>query len=296
GKELADMWELKNSGVVAISDDGDTIQSADLMLKILKYTKMLGLPYLCHAEDQSFEGVMHEGMISTELGLGGRPSIAEDIIVARDIILAGYENAQVHFCHVSTKGAAEQVNLAKKKGLAITAEACPHHFSLTDEQVKGYNQNARVSPPLRDKEHVNAIKKALRDDVIDVIATDHAPHLPREKYVEFDDSPPGLVGLETAVPLTMNNLVHAKILNISQAIEKMTINPARILKIPAGTLSIGANADVTIIDPTKEEIINPDEFETKGRNTLYGGMKLKGIPVMTIVRGKVVMKDRKVIV
>lgn len=295
GKELADMWELKNSGAIAVSDDGSTIANADVTLKMLKYANMLGLPYLSHAEEPSMTGVMNEGLVSTELGLEGRPSIAEDIIVAREIILAEYEGAQIHFCHGSTKGTMELVAEAKKKGLKVTVETCPHYFSLTDEAVRGYNQNAKVNPPLRSKEHVEAVKKALREDIIDVIATDHAPHLPSEKYIEFDDSPSGMVGLETALPLVMNNLVHAGVLTLTQAIAKMTINPARILKIRKGTLSVGADADITLIDLNKEETINAEEFESKGRNTPFIGMKLKGVPVMTIVGGRVVMKDRKVV-
>ena len=295
GKELADMWELKNSGAIAVTDDGRTIASADVILKVLKYAKMLGLPYLSHAEDPSMKGVMHEGYVSTELGLEGRPSIAEDIIVAREIILAGHEDAQIHFCHGTTKGTMELVGAAKKKGLRVSVETCPQYFSATDDAVRGYDQNAKMNPPLRSKEHVEAVKKALKEDVIEVIATDHAPHLLSEKFVEYDDAATGIVGLETAVPLVMNNLVHAKVLELSQAIAKMTINPARILQIPKGTLSIGADADVTLIDLNKEETINADEFESKGKNTLFNGVKLKGIPVMTIVNGKIVMRDRKVV-
>lgn len=264
------------------------------MQKVLKYAKMLGLPYLSHAEEPSMTGAMHEGFVSTELGLEGRPAVAEDIIVAREIILAEYEDAQIHFCHGSTKGTMELVAAAKKKGLKVSVETCPHYFSLTDEAVRGYNQNAKMNPPLRSKEHVEAVKKALKEDVIDVIATDHAPHLLNEKYVEFDEAASGIVGLETAVPLVISNLVHAGVLTLPQAIAKMTINPAKILKIPKGTLSVGADADVTIIDPNKEEVVNSSEFESKGRNTPFNGMKLKGIPVMAIVAGKVVMKDRKV--
>lgn len=295
GKELADMWELRNSGAIAVSDDGHTIPSADVALKVLKYTKMLGLPYLSHAEEPSMKGVMHEGLVSTELGLEGKPSASEDVIVAREIILAEYAGAQIHFCHGSTKGTVELVAAAKKNGLKVSLETCPHYFSLTDEAVRGYNQNAKMNPPLRSKEHVEAVKKALREDVIDVIATDHAPHLLSEKYVEYDDAASGIAGLETAVPLVMNNLVHAKILALPQAIAKMTINPAKILKLKKGTLSIGADADITIIDMNREEVINAEEFESKGRNTLFNGLKLKGVPVMTIVGGRIVMKDRKVV-
>ncbi len=296
GKELADMWELRNSGAIAVTDDGRTIPSADVTLKVLKYAKMLGLPYLSHAEEPSMRGVMHEGLISTEMGLEGKPSVAEDIVVAREIILAEYEDAQVHFCHGSTKGTVELVALAKKRGIKVTVETCPQYFSLTDKAVLGYNLNAKMNPPLRSEDHVNAVKRALHDDVIDVIATDHAPHLLSEKFLEYDDAASGIVGLETAVPLVMNNLVHANILTLSQAISKMTTNPAKILKIPKGTLSVGVDADVTIIDMNKEEIINAAEFESKGRNTPFNGMKLKGVPVMTIVGGRIVMKDRKVIV
>lgn len=239
---------------------------------------------------------MHEGYVSTMLGLKGKPAVAEDAIIAREILLAEFTKNPVHFCHCSTKGSVELVANAKKKGINVTMETCPHYFSLTDEAVVGYNQNAKMAPPLRSKNHVEAIKKGLSNGAIDVISTDHAPHLPREKYVEFDEAANGIVGLETAVPLVMNNLVHAGVLEISEAIAKMTINPARILKLNKGTLSVGADADITIIDLNREETINPDEFETKGRNTPFGGMKLKGIPVMTIVNGRIVMKDRAIIV
>ncbi|MBI4176080.1 MAG: dihydroorotase [Candidatus Aenigmarchaeota archaeon] len=297
GKELAEMWELRNAGAVAISDDGNTIPTASLMRKVLEYARMYRLPYLSHAEDPALSegGAMHEGYVSTELGLQGRPSVAEDVIVAREILLAKYTQGRVHFCHGSTQGAVELVKQAKKAGISVTMETCPHYFSLTDEAVRGYNQNAKVSPPLRSKEHVEAIKKGLKDDVIDVIATDHAPHLLVEKYVEFDNAASGMVGLETAVPLVMNNLVHAGVLTISQAIAKMTINPARILGIPKGTLSVGADADITIIDPNREETIDPKQFESKGRNTPFAGMTLKGVPVMTIVAGKAVMRERRVV-
>ncbi len=296
GKELSDMWELKNSGVIAISDDGRTIASADVLNKVLKYSRMLNLPYLSHAEEPSMKGVMHEGFVSTELGLEGKPSIAEDIIVAREIIIAEYNNAQIHFCHGTTKGTMDMVASAKKKGLKISLETCPCYFSLTDESVRGYNQNAKVNPPLRSQEHVNAVINALKKDVIDVIATDHAPHLLSEKYVEFDDAATGFSGLETAVPVVMNNLVHSKILTLPQAIAKMTVNPSRILNIPKGTLSAGADADITIIDMEREETVNVNDFESRGKNTPFAGFKLKGVPVMTIVDGKIIMKDRKVIV
>jgi dihydroorotase len=295
GKELADMWELKNSGAIAVSDDGNTVKNADVMLKVLKYAKMLGLPYLSHAEEPSMTGAMHEGLMSTELGLAGRPAVAEDIIVARDILLAESEGAQIHICHGTTKGTMELVAAAKRKKLRVTLDTCPHYFMLTDEAVRGYNQNAKVNPPLRAKEHVEAVKKALKQDIIDVIATDHAPHLQSEKYVEFDDSPPGIAGLETAVPLVISTLVHGKVLELSQALAKMTINPARILGIPKGTLSVGADADVTLIDLNREETIDKNAFESKARNTLFDGMKVKGVPVMTIVGGRIVMKDRKVV-
>ncbi len=296
GKELSDMWELKNSGVIAISDDGRTIASADVLNKVLKYARMLNLPYLSHAEEPSMKGVMHEGFVSTELGLEGRPSIAEDIIVAREIIIAEYNDAQIHFCHGTTKGTMDMVASAKKRGLKVSLETCPCYFSLTDESVRGYNQNAKVNPPLRSQEHVNAVINALKRDVVDVIATDHAPHLLSEKYVEYDDAATGFSGLETAVPIVMNNLVHSKILTLPQAIAKMTVNPSRILNIPKGTLSVGADADITIIDIDREETIDVNDFESRGKNTPFAGFKLKGVPVMTIVAGKIIMKDRKVIV
>jgi len=209
-------------------------------------------------------------------------------------VLSEATGSHVHFTHVNSKVALEMIKSAKKRGARVSCDTCPHYFSLTDEAVLGYNPNAKMNPPLRPKEHVDAVKKALKEDTIDCITTDHAPHTLVEKYLEFERCANGIVGLETSIPLAMNELVHKKVITPRQMVEKMSLNPAKILKLNKGTLSEGADADITIIDPNLEETIDKSKFESKGRNTPFDGMKLKGIPVTAIVAGKVVMKDRKV--
>jgi len=296
GKELAEIGELKNSGAVAVSDDGADIQDANVMRKALEYCKMWNMPVLSHSEDirLAASGVMHEGLISTELGLAGKPAAAEEVMVAREIILSKLAHCPIHFCHVSTKGSVDLIRLAKKQEAKVSAETCPHYFTLTDKDVKGYNANAKVNPPLRSKEHLEAVKQGLKDGTIDVIASDHAPHLLVEKFKEFDYSENGMVGLETMLPLVLTKLVNGKVLPLEQAIAKMSCNPARVLGLDKGTLGKGKDADITIIDLGKEEKVDPQKFESKGRNTPFAGMKLKGKAVCTIVKGKVVMQKGKI--
>jgi len=297
GHNLAEIGELKKTGAVAVSDDGSDIQDANVMMKALQYCTMWKMPVISHSEDirLSAGGAMHEGLVSTELGLPGKPAAAEEVMIAREIILSDYTGCPIHFTHVSAKGSVEMIRDAKKRGIKVTADTCPHYFSLTDEAVKGYNANAKVNPPLRSREHVEAVKKGLQDGTIDVIATDHAPHLLVEKFLEFEECESGIVGLETAVPLVISKLVNEKILGLNDAIAKMTVNPARILGLEKGTLSAGADADITIIDLGKEQPVDPSRFESKGRNTPFGGWKLKGWPVCTIVGGKIVMRERKIV-
>ncbi len=295
GKELAEIGELKNTGAVAVSDDGSDVQNANIMRKALEYCRMWGMPVLSHSEDKDLSqgGVMHEGLVSTELGLAGKPAAAEEVMIAREIILSKLANHPIHFCHVSTEGSVDLVRQAKKQGQKISAETCPHYFSLTDEAVKGYDSNAKVNPPLRSKEHLEAVKEGLKDGTIDVIASDHAPHTLVEKFREFDFCENGMVGLETMLPLVLTKLVDGKVLSLGKAIEKMTVNPAKILGIDKGSLKEGKDADITIIDMEKEHTVNPEKFESKGRNTPFAGMKLKGRAVYTIVAGKVVFKNGK---
>lgn len=297
GNELAEIGELKKSGAVAVSDDGSCVQNSEVMRRAMEYSTMWNMPMISHSEDEDLSagGAMHEGLVSTRLGLPPKPAAAEDIIVAREIILAEMTKAKIHFTHVTTKGSVDMIRQAKKRGIGISADTCPHYFTLTDEAVLGYNANAKVNPPLRSREHVDAVIAGLKDGTIDCVVSDHAPHLLVDKFQEFEECENGIVGLETELPLAITELVNKKVLTMSQAIEKLTMNPARVLGLKAGTLSVGAAADITLIDPEKEEVVDSGKFETKGRNTPFNGRKLKGIPVMTIVGGKVVMENRKIV-
>ena len=297
GHELAEIGELKKTGAVAVSDDGADIQDANVMRKALEYCTMWDMPVLSHSEDVRLaaKGVMHEGLVSTELGLPGKPAAAEEVMVAREIILSKLADCPIHFCHVSTVGSVDLIRLAKEQGAKVTGETCPHYFTLTDEAVRGYDPNAKVNPPLRGKEHLEAVKKGLGDGTIEVIASDHAPHTKVEKFYEFEYCENGMVGLETTLPLVLTELVGKKVLSLEDAIAKMTVNPAKILHLEKGTLGEGKDADITIIDLNAEETVDPDKFESKGRNTPFAGMKLKGKAVYTIVAGKIVMEKGKVI-
>jgi len=292
GKELCEMADLKEAGAVAFSDDGRCVADSGVMYRAMQYAAMVGLPIIAHCEDITLSagGLVHEGYLSTMLGLKGIPAAAETVMVARDIILAEATGCRLHIAHVSTAGAVELVRQAKAKGLPVTAEATPHHFSLTDEAVAGFDPNTKVNPPLRSAADVQAVCAGLRDGTIDVIATDHAPHTPEEKDVEYGNAPFGIAGLETAVGLVWTKLVHTGILDPVEAVAKMTVNPARILDIPKGTLEVGAAADITIIDPELEEVVDPARFKSLGRNTPFAGWRLKGLPVATIVGGRMVFK------
>lgn len=289
GKELAEMAELKDAGAVAFSDDGRPVADAAVMRRAMQYASMLDMVIISHCEDTSLArgGVMHEGAVSTVLGLRGIPASAEEIMVARDVILAKETGCRLHIAHVSTAGSVQIIREAKALGIKVTAEATPHHFTLTHEAVRGYDTATKVNPPLRTPADVEAVKEGLADGTIDVIATDHAPHTVEEKDVEYDLAPFGLVGLETAVGLVWSQLVKPGILTPEQAIAKMTVNPARILGINAGSLEVGSPADITIIDPDKEWQVRPELFASKGRNTPFSGWTLKGQAVTTIVNGLV---------
>lgn len=296
GEELAEMGELKEAGVVALSDDGNPVVNGEIMRRALEYAQMFGLTIISHCEDPHLAGggSMHEGYYSTLLGLRGIPSASEEVMVARDIILAEMTGSPVHIAHVSTAGSVRLIREAKKRGLPVTAEATPHHFTLTDEAVVGYDTATKVNPPLRSTEDREAVLEGLADGTIDVIATDHAPHAREEKEVEYALAPNGMVGLETAVPLVVTQLIEKGVLTWSQAIEKLTINPAKILNLPFGTLSPGQRADVTIIDPQKEAWVDPHKFYSLGKNTPFAGWHLKGWPVATIVDGRVIMQDGQI--
>jgi dihydroorotase len=288
GEELAEIGTMRKEGCVAFSDDGQPVMNSLIMRRALEYSKAFNVPVISHSEDLSLSegGVMNEGLLSVTLGLRGSPAEAEQIMIFRDIVLAELTGGKLHIAHVSTKGSVDVIRNAKKRGVHVTAETCPHYFSITEDAVKGYDTNAKVNPPLRTAQDVEAIKDGLRDGTIDVIATDHAPHHRDEKLREFDMAPSGISGLETAFSLSMR-LVESHILTFSQLIEKMALNPARILQIDKGTLRVGSDADVVIIDEKKEYTVESQKFISKGKNTPFNGWGLRGMPVITIYKGKV---------
>lgn len=287
GEELSEMGDLAEAGCVAFSDDGKSVKNSEIMRRAMEYARALGVPVISHCEDiyLSKGGVMNEGFVSTELGLQGIPKAAEEVAVARDLLLAEITGVNLHIAHVSTGGSVRMIREAKARGIRVTAETCPHYFFLTEDEVRGYDSDSKVNPPLRTEEDLKAIREGLRDGTIDVIATDHAPHSMAEKMVEFDYAPFGIVGLETALSISLR-LVEKGVLNLKGLIEKMATNPARILGLEKGRLKIGTDADITIIDINQELIVNPVNFRSKGRNTPFKGMTLKGLPVITILRGK----------
>ena len=289
GKELAELGQLVQAGAVAFSDDGSPVYDAELMRRALEYCRMFGKPILNHAENRELTqgGVMHEGLVSLVLGLAGMPSVAEDVMVSRDIGLADATGGHVHVMHVSSAASVDLIRRAKGRGVRVTTEVCPHHFSLTDEGLRNFDSNYKMSPPLRSQKHVDACLAGLADGTIDVICTDHAPHALEKKMRELDLAPFGIVGLETALGLVGTKLVEPGILDWPAAIEKMTINPARILGINKGTLQIGADADVTIIDPAARWTVDAAKFRSKSRNTPFAGWKLQGRASTVIVGGRV---------
>jgi dihydroorotase len=289
GERLTEIGELSQAGVVGISDDGRPVMNSQLMRSALEYAGMFGLPVISHCEDTylAAHGVMHEGRVSTELGLRGIPAQAEDVMVARDIALAELTGGRLHIAHVSTSGAVRLIHDAKARGLAVTAEVTPHHLFLTDEAVRGYDPNMKMYPPLRTTADVEALRRGLRDGTIDAIATDHAPHDLSDKEVEFDQAPVGIIGLETSLPLTLR-LVDEGVLPLADAIAKLTWGPSQVLGLGKGTLQVGADADVTLIDTQTEYVVDRREFRSKSRNSPFHGWPLKGRAVMTLCAGKVV--------
>lgn len=288
GEELAEMAMMQEAGCVAFSDDGRPVASSLIMRRALEYSKPLNVPIISHCEDINLSdgGVMNEGRLSAQMGLRGIPYVSEDIMVARDIILSELTGGRLHIAHVSTEGSIRLIRQAKERGVKVTAETCPHYFTITEDAVKGYNTNSKVNPPLRTQRDVDAIKEGLKDGTIDVIATDHAPHHHDEKLQEFDKAPSGISGLETALSLCLR-LVHEGVLNMSQLVEKMSLAPSKILGINAGTLKTGNYADITIVDINRDFKVESENFLSKGKNTPFDGWTLKGMPVITICKGKV---------
>jgi dihydroorotase len=291
GDRLCEYGELKDAGAIAVSDDGNPVMNSQLMRRALEYSSGFNLPVISHCEDFDLvsDGAMNEGAVATKMGLSGIPNAAESIMVLRDIALCELTGVPVHIAHVSTKESVRAIRDAKKRGVPVTAETAPHYFSLTDASIKDYNTNSKMNPPLRTEQDREAICQGLVDGTIDVIATDHAPHSIIEKAVEFDQAANGIIGLETAVPLGLK-LVEAGIIDITDLIEKMSKNPARILGLKTG-LEIGKTADITIIDPEISYCIDADRFQSLSRNTPFDGWDVKGRAVLTMVGGKVVYQD-----
>lgn len=290
GQEMAGIGGLKAAGVVALSDDGKCVQNHELMRHVIEYSRTFKLPILDHCEDTVLAsgGVMHEGYWSVFLGMKGMAAAAEELIVARDAILARTAGWKVHIQHVSTKGSLSIIRTAQKEGVQITAEATPHHISLTDVEIKKFDTNYKMNPPLRSEEDRLAVIEGLRDGTITVIATDHAPHTNTAKTVEFDYAPFGIIGLETAVQVCLTELYHKQYLDLPALVSKFTKGPADVLGMPIGTLENGRPADITILDPEKEGVVDADRFYSKSRNTPFNGYRYKGLAVGTIVDGKCV--------
>lgn len=288
GEQLAEMGQMVRGGAVGFSDDGNPVKSAEVFRRALEYAKMFDKAVIDHCEDKDLtqNGVMNEGQLSVVLGLPGMPGIAEEIMVNRDIRLARLTNGQLHITHLTTARSVELVRQAKQEGIKVTGEVTPHHFTLTDECVHSFDPNFKMNPPLRTWDDVKALREGLKDGTIDVIASDHAPHSLEEKDVEFSQAPFGVIGMESMLSLVVTELVEKKVLSWPEAIAKLTINPARILGIAKGTLKIGKDADITIIDPRKNWTINPDEFKSKSRNCPFAGWKVKGKAIKTIIAGR----------
>ncbi|NOR53782.1 MAG: amidohydrolase family protein [Candidatus Aminicenantes bacterium] len=290
GKELTDMADLIDAGAIAFSDDGHPVENSDTMRRALEYAKILNTLIIDHCEDKNLsgQGVMNEGYYSYLYGLRGIPGSSEEIMVARDIILAEKAEARIHIAHLSVKGAVRIIKEAKKKKIKVTAEVTPHHLFLNDSCIETYNTNLKMNPPLRSKKDAQALIKGIQEGVVDVLATDHAPHTPDEKDLEFDQAPFGINGLETAVSLFLDRLVDKKIISLKRFIEMISTSPALILGLDnKGKICVGAAADLTLLDLHKEIIIDVDTFKSKSRNNPFQGWKLKGMPVITIVGGKI---------
>ncbi|QGG47962.1 dihydroorotase [Heliorestis convoluta] len=297
GQELAEMADMASCGAIAFSDDGKTVARSDIMRRALQYSQMCERLIICHCEDDDLvhEGVMNEGYWSTLLGLKGIPTVAEDIIVARDIMLAEATGASIHIAHVSTAGAVEIIKQARARGVDVTGEVCPHHLALTDAAVEGFNSATKVNPPLRTEKDRQALKKGLRDGTLTILATDHAPHTTEEKAREYAYTPFGISGLETAWPIYWRELIEDKVLTVNEMVAALTVHPAARCNLPGGTLAVGAPADITIIDPQREETVTLDGWASQGKNTPFLGWKLRSWPIYTLVGGRIVMKNREIV-
>lgn len=293
GKELAEIGEMFEAGIVAISDDGKSVKNSETLRRALEYAKLFGIPVISHCEDDDFsKGSVHEGGASVISGLDPIPAIAEEIIVKRDMTIAKYVRAPIHLTHISSRGSIEAIGEMKRKYDMVTCDTCPHYFALTDRATLSFDTNTKVNPPLRSKDDVKAVKEGLRDEIIDIIATDHAPHDLTSKDVEFDLASSGISGLETALGISLA-LVHEGVLSLKMLIKKFTENPSKMLGLPYGALTPGSPADVVIFDPNLEWQVDKNNFISKGKNTPFNGWKLKGKNLLTIVDGKIVYRGSK---
>ncbi len=297
GQELAEIGEMVRQGAVAVSDDGRPVMNAQLMRRALEYAQSFGIPVAAHEEDLDLSagGSMHEGPVATRIGIRGIPSAAEEIMVARDILLAELTGGRLHLCHLSTKGSLDLVRMAKRKGIDVTCEVTPHHFTLSDEDVaaSNYDPNWKMNPPLRPKRDVEAVLNAIYDGTVDAIVTDHAPHHQDEKDLDFSEAPFGIVGLETAVSIALDRLVGHRVIGLSQLVRLMSTRPAELYHLPGGTLRVGSPADLTLLDLRTRITVDPARFRSMSRNTPFAGMTFRGRPAATIVGGRVVWEAER---
>ena len=294
GDQLAEMEDMSSAGAVAFSDDGMPVRSSLMMRRALEYSRTLDVPVIDHCEDHELVdgGVMNEGEVSTRLGLKGWPSVAEDVIVQRDILLAEYTGGHVHIAHMSTARSAEFVREGKRRNVHVSCEVTPHHLLLTDLAVGDYDTNAKMNPPLRAETDRVGLLEALADGTVDAIATDHAPHHPDEKLVEFSCAPFGVVGVETAVSLCLDRLVLAGVIDLPRMVELFTTGPAKVLRLDKGKLAVGAVADITVLDLERRVVVDCEKFASRSRNSPFAGWELKGQPVLTLVGGRIVHDGR----
>jgi dihydroorotase len=295
GEALTEFGEMVEAGAVAVTDDGRPVMDSGLMRLALEYAQAFGIPVVDHPEDLSLarDGSMNEGLVSSRLGLRGKPNAAEDIHIVRDILLAELTGGRIHLQHVSTRHGVDAIRRAKDRGLQVTGEASPHHLLLTDEDVDGYRTEAKMNPPLRSPEDRDAVQEGLLDGTLDMVATDHAPHHYDEKEAAFDDAPNGVVGLETALGLIHTHFVLTGRMDLSTMVERMSVAPARVFNLPGGTLKVGSPGDVTVFDPEAEWVVDPQRFLSKSRNTPFAGWTLKGKPRYTVVGGAAVWEDKQ---
>lgn len=293
GEQLAEIGEMHAAGIVGVTDDGRPVQDNQVMRRAFEYARIFDIPVMDHCEDLFLAagGCMNEGVASTRLGLRGMSRAAEELHVVRDIILSRITGARVHILHLSTRESLDQVRVAKSQGIQVTCEVLPHHFTLTDGDIQDFDTDFKMMPPLRERADIEAMLEGLADGTIDCLATDHAPHTRLDKEAPFEEAASGVVGMETAVPLCWEHLIRPGVVSVSRLVELFSLNPSRILKLGKGTLAEGADADVTVVDPERRQIVDPSSFKSKGRNCPFRGWELHGAPVLTVVGGRVVHRQ-----